>query len=66
MLKRVQYDVTLSLRAFVIPNQVLNLIQDLRFPDLTIGFENLGLNPGDVGRILSFTRDLHDCSIPLC
>ena len=34
MLKRVQHDKRVWVSLFVIPNQVLNLIQDLRFRDL--------------------------------
>jgi len=37
MLKQVQHDM-FGFGIFVIPNQVLNLIQDLRFRDLGFGF----------------------------
>jgi len=40
MLKRVQHDKSVWFSVFVIPNQVLNLIQDLRFRDLGLGFES--------------------------
>ena len=40
MLKRVQHDKSVWFSVFVIPNQVLNLIQDLRFQDLSLGFES--------------------------
>jgi len=37
---------------FVIPNQVLNLIQDLRFRDLGFGFRIWVLKPHPVGGVL--------------
>jgi hypothetical protein len=37
---------------FVIPNQVLNLIQDLRFQDLVFWLMNLGLKAPPVGGVL--------------
>ncbi len=39
MLKQVQHDEMVRLLSFVIPNQVLNLIQDLRIRDLSLGFQ---------------------------
>ena len=41
MLKRVRDKMDFEL-VFVIPNQVLNLIQDLRFGDLGLGFGEFG------------------------
>jgi len=42
MLKQVQHDNRVRFSSFVIPNQVLNLIQDLRFRDLGFGFREFG------------------------
>jgi hypothetical protein len=42
MLKQVQHDNWVWLLSFVIPNQVLKQVQDLRFRDLGFGFREFG------------------------
>jgi hypothetical protein len=42
MLKQVQHDNGVWFLCFVIPNQVLNLLQDLRFRDLGFWFREFG------------------------
>jgi hypothetical protein len=55
VLKQVQHDNGVWLSSFVIPNQVLNLFQDLRFRDLGFGFREFG----PVGGVLYFSVNLY-------
>jgi len=66
MLKQVQHDSSVSFCLFVIPNQVLNLIQDSTIRDLGFGLE-FGFKARPVGgffiRIMCLGLGFHNVSI---